>query len=82
MSFWDKAEKLIKPKEEKEEVVNLQEKLSKLDLEDISYIYDMMINGNYRGRELEKATTTYLKVKFIKAALESEVKGEKETKNN
>ena len=33
MSFWDKAEKLIKPKEEKEEVVNLQEKLSKLDLE-------------------------------------------------
>ena len=82
MSFWDKAEKLIKPKEEKEEVVNLQEKLSKLDLEDISYIYDMMINGNYRGRELEKATTNYLKVKFIKAALESEVKVEKETKNN
>ena len=37
---------------------------------DINYIYDMMLNGNYRGREIEQATTTYLKVKFIKAMLE------------
>tara|TARA_B100000131_G_C18124461_1_gene614189 strand:- start:2476 stop:2724 length:249 start_codon:yes stop_codon:yes gene_type:complete len=71
-TFWDKAKDKLKPQEVKEEVIDLQEKLSKLDLADVNYIHDLMINGNYRGRELEKATTTYLKIKFIKAMLEQE----------
>jgi|TARA_R110002020_G_scaffold28770_10_gene91334 hypothetical protein len=70
MSFWDDAKSKLKPAKANEEVVDLQQKLSKLELSDINYIYDMMLNGNYRGREIEQATTTYLKVKFIKAMLE------------
>ncbi len=43
----------------------------------------MMLNGNYRGREIEQATTTFLKVKFIKAMLEQgEGSGEIEIKNS
>ena len=70
MSFWSGV-KRSQPSKKTEEVVDLQDKLSKLDLSDIDYIYKMMINGNFRGRELEQATTTYLKIKFIKANLEA-----------
>ena len=79
-NFWERAKEKIKPEVE-EEVIDLQQKLSKLDLTDVNYIYDMMINGNYRGRELEQATTTYLKIKFIKANLEANSE-QKETKNS
>lgn len=60
-----------KPKPQ-EEVIDLQAKLSKLDLSDINYIYDLMTERTYRGREIEQATTTYLKVKFIKQMLSKE----------
>jgi hypothetical protein len=83
MSFWDDAKSKLKPAKANEEVVDLQQKLSKLELSDINYIYDMMLNGNYRGREIEQATTTFLKVKFIKAMLEQgEGNGEIEVKNS
>ena len=70
MSFWSSV-KRNQPSEKTEEVIDLQDKLSKLDLSDIDYLYKMMINGNFRGRELEQATTTYLKIKYIKANLEA-----------
>lgn len=81
MGFWDKAKGVATPKPE-EEVVDLQAKLSKLELEDINYIYDLMTERTYRGREIEQATTTYLKVKFIKAMLEGGNNGKEEIKDS
>ena len=77
MSFWDKAKLKLESKP-KEEVVDLQQKLSKLELSDINYISDLMKERTYRGRELEQATTTYLKIKFIKATLEQGESNEQE----
>jgi len=84
MTFWEKAKGKLKPKEVEEEVIDLQQRLSKLDLTDINYLNDLMINGNYRGRELEQATTTYLKIKFIKQSLEyqGEQNDKKEVKDS
>ncbi len=84
MGFWDEAKnKVSKPKEPKEEVIDLQQKLSKLELSDVNYIYELMTERTYRGREIEQATTTYLKIKFIKAMLEQgEGSGEIEIKNS
>lgn len=85
MGFWDeaknKASKVIAPKEE---VINLQQKLSKLELSDINYIFELMTERTYRGREIEQATTTYLKVKFIKGMLEQQggTNGEAKVKNS
>tara|TARA_R100001510_G_C7655288_1_gene214379 strand:- start:1822 stop:2067 length:246 start_codon:yes stop_codon:yes gene_type:complete len=81
MGFWDKAKGAVVP-EPKEEVIDLQAKLSKLELADIEYIYDLMTERTYRGREIEQATTTYLKVKFIKAMLEGGNNGEEETEDS
>jgi len=81
MGFWDKAKGVATPKPQ-EEVVDLQAKLSKLELEDINYIYDLMTERTYRGREIEQATTTYLKVKFIKAMLEGGNNGKEEIKDS
>tara|TARA_R110002020_G_scaffold92729_1_gene224187 strand:- start:515 stop:760 length:246 start_codon:yes stop_codon:yes gene_type:complete len=81
MSFWDKAKQKL-DSAPKEEVVDLQQKLSKLELSDISYISDLMKERTYRGRELEQATTTYLKIKFIKAALEQGEVNEQEVENS
>jgi len=81
MGFWDKAKSVATP-EPKEEVIDLQAKLSKLELEDINYIYDLMTERTYRGREIEQATTTYLKVKFIKAMLEGGNNGKEEIKDS
>tara|TARA_R100001463_G_scaffold85634_1_gene140600 strand:+ start:4118 stop:4372 length:255 start_codon:yes stop_codon:yes gene_type:complete len=84
MTFWEKAKGKLKPKEVEEEVIDLQQRLSKLDLTDINYLNNLMINGNYRGRELEQATTTYLKIKFIKQSLEyqGEQNDKKEVKDS
>lgn len=84
MTFWEKAKGKLKPKEVEEEVIDLQQRLSKLDLTDINYLNNLMINGNYRGRELEQATTTYLKIKFIKQSLEyqGEQNDKKEVKSS
>ena len=82
MSFWKDAKKKLQEEKPKEEVVDLQAKLSKLELSDINYIHDLMIERTYRGRELEQATTTYLKVKFIKTMLEGGINVEKETEDS
>ncbi len=84
MGFWDEAKsKVSKPVEPKEEVIDLQQKLSKLELSDVNYIFELMTERTYRGREIEQATTTYLKIKFIKAMLEQgEGNGEIEIKNS
>ena len=81
MGFWDKAKGAVVT-EKKEEVIDLQAKLSKLELVDINYIYELMTERTYRGRELEQATTTYLKIKFIKTMLEQGEQSEEETKNS
>jgi len=81
MGFWEKAKGAVVT-EKKEEVVDLQAKLSKLELSDINYINDLMIERTYRGRELEQATTTYLKIKFIKTMLEQGEQSEEETENS
>ena len=81
MGFWEKAKGAVVT-EQKEEVVDLQAKLSKLELSDIHYINDLMIERTYRGRELEQATTTYLKIKFIKTMLEQGEQSEEETENS
>ena len=81
MGFWEKAKGAVVT-EKKEEVVDLQAKLSKLELSDINYIHDLMIERTYRGRELEQATTTYLKVKFIKTMLEGGIDVKEETKDS
>lgn len=84
MGFWDEAKsKVSKPVKPKEEVINLQQKLSKLELSDVNYIFELMTERTYRGREIEQATTTYLKIKFIKAMLEQgEGNGEIKIKNS
>ena len=82
MSFWKDAKKKLQEEKPKEEVVDLQAKLSKLVLSDINYIHDLMIERTYRGRELEQATTTYLKVKFIKTMLEGGINVEEETEDS
>jgi|TARA_R100000353_G_scaffold79880_2_gene60215 hypothetical protein len=82
MSFWKDAKKKLQEEKPKEEVVDLQAKLSKLELSDINYIHDLMIERTYRGRELEQATTTYLKVKFIKTMLEGGINVEEETEDS
>ena len=84
MGFWDEAKsKVSKPVKPKEEVINLQQKLSKLELSDVNYIFELMTERTYRGRETEQATTTYLKIKFIKAMLEQgEGNGEIKIKNS
>ena len=69
MGFWESArDKMVQPQAE-EEVIDLQAKLSKLELSDISYLEGLMKERTYRGMELEQATTTYLKIKFIKQIL-------------
>ena len=81
MGFWENTKGKILPP--KEEVVDLQQKLSKLELSDINYIFELMTERTYRGREIEQATTTYLKIKFIKAMLEQgDSDGKKEIKSS
>ena len=50
-------------------VVDLREKLSKLELEDVSFMVDLIDKSDFKGSELEQATVVYLKLKFIKTNL-------------
>lgn len=50
-------------------VVDLREKLSKLELEDVSFMVDLIDKSDFKGTELEQATVVYLKLKFIKTNL-------------
>jgi|TARA_R110000787_G_scaffold15540_1_gene47942 hypothetical protein len=83
MGFWENAKDTVKSLKPEEEVIDLQAKLSKLELSDISYLEGLMKERTYRGMELEQATTTYLKVKFIKQMLEQgDSNGETEIKDS
>ena len=71
-TFWDKAK-------QQEVVINLADKLSKLELKDIEFIYNLIMDSEFKGGELETATAVLLKVKFIRSGL---VKGNKDAENS
>jgi len=78
MSFWEKARKKKAKYEEGQEVkINLAEKLLKLDLDDISFIYDLIMKNEFKGDEIEGATAVLLKVRFIMANLQGQANAEK-----
>ena len=78
MSFWEKArEKKAKYEEGQEVKINLAEKLLKLDLDDISFIYDLIMKNEFKGDEIEGATAVLLKVRFIMANLQGQANAEK-----
>ena len=69
MGFWDKAGDVPAESSKNEIVIDLQKQLSKLEFSDIDYIYDLLLNQQYRGREIERATTVLLKIRFIRNQL-------------
>ena len=71
-TFWDKAK-------QQEVVINLADKLSKLELKDIEFIYNLIMDSEFKGGDLETATAVLLKVKFIRSGL---VKGNKDAENS
>jgi hypothetical protein len=71
-TFWDKAK-------QQEVVINLADKLSKLELKDIEFIYNLIMESEFKGGDLETATAVLLKVKFIRSGL---VKGNKDAENS
>ena len=71
-TFWDKAK-------QQEDVINLADKLSKLELKDIEFIYNLIMESEFKGGDLETATAVLLKVKFIRSGL---VKGNKDAENS
>lgn len=78
MSFWEKAGKRKVKYEEGQEVkINLAEKLLKLDLDDISFLYDLIMKTEFKGDEIEGATAVLLKVRFIMANLQGQANAEK-----
>ena len=66
MGFWDKAKETSKDSNNKEVIINLQEQLSKLEYSDVDYIYNLLLEKQYRGR----ATTVLLKIRFIRNQLQ------------
>lgn len=85
MAFWQDVEaKLKKYKEEprkNEIVIDLQKQLSKLEFPDIDYIYNLLLNQQYRGRDIERATTVLLKIRFIRNQLKENVDESTEVEN-
>lgn len=78
MSFWEKAgKKKVKYEEGQEVKINLAEKLLKLDLDDISFLYDLIMKTEFKGDEIEGATAVLLKVRFIMANLQGQANAEK-----
>ena len=78
MSFWEKVNETLPKKKEGQEVkINLAEKLLKLDLDDISFIYDLIMKTEFKGDEIEGATAVLLKVRFIMANLQGQANAEK-----
>ena len=71
-TFWDKAKK-------EEVVINLADKLSKLELKDIDFIYNLIMDSQFKGGDLETATAVLLKIKFIRSGL---IKGKKDAENS
>ena len=78
MSFWEKVNETLPKKKEGQEVkINLAEKLLKLDLDDISFLYDLIMKTEFKGDEIEGATAVLLKVRFIMANLQGQANAEK-----
>ena len=78
MSFWEKVNETLPKKKEGQEVkINLAEKLLKLDLDDISFLYDLIMKTEFKGDEIEGATAVLLKVRFIMANLQGKANAEK-----
>ena len=78
MSFWEKVNNTLPKKKEGQEVkINLAEKLLKLDLDDISFLYDLIMKTEFKGDEIEGATAVLLKVRFIMANLQGQANAEK-----
>ena len=49
MSFWEKVNETLPKKKEGQEVkINLAEKLLKLDLDDISFLYDLIMKTEFK----------------------------------
>ena len=78
-TFWEKAEERFKEIESENVVVKLSDKLSTLDLNDVKFIYNLILKTDFKGSEIESATSVLLKVRFIKSELikEKNVKGSK-----
>jgi|TARA_R110000824_G_scaffold21134_2_gene79054 hypothetical protein len=76
MGFWEgyKEEKKVEP-EDNEIVIDLQKQLSRLAYSDIEYLYQTLLDKQFRGREIEQATALLLKLRFIKNQLKEEAKG-------
>jgi len=78
MSFWEKVNETLPKKKEGQEIkINLAEKLLKLDLDDISFLYDLIMKTEFKGDEIEGATAVLLKVRFIMANLQGQANAEK-----
>jgi hypothetical protein len=78
MSFWEKAIKKKKSYKKGQEIkINLAERLLKLDLDDISFLYDLIMKTEFKGDEIEGATAVLLKVRFIMANLQGKANAEK-----
>jgi len=82
MGFWGdaKSKTEVEPVEKVDEVViDLQKQLSRLTFNDVEYLYKTLLDKQFRGREIEEATTLLLKLRFIKSQLKEESNGEIKT---
>ena len=68
-TFWEKAEARFKEIESENVVVKLSDKLSTLDLNDVKFIHNLILKTDFKGSEIESATSVLLKVRFIKSEL-------------
>lgn len=69
MGFWGKVGDVPAESNKNEIVIDLQKQLSKLEYADIDYLYTLLLEKQYRGREIERATTVLLKIRFIRNQL-------------
>ena len=77
MTFWQDVEAKLKidrnkPDIENEIVIDLQKQLSRLTYSDVEYLYQTLLDKQFRGREIEEATALLLKLRFIKNQLKEE----------
>jgi len=80
MGFWEgaKLKTTVEP-QSNEVVIDLQKQLSRLTYNDVEYLYRTLLDKQFRGREIEEATTLLLKLRFIKSQLKEENNGEIKT---
>ena len=68
-TFWQKAKERSAKLGSQEVVINLAEKLSKLEFKDVDFIYNLILNTDFKGDEIESATAVLLKIRFIRKGL-------------